>query len=144
MRILVFLLFISIIACKPAVEKTVEVPAEPKRECYSFVNDKDTIMLNLTLLPDNKVEGALAYFLFEKDRNFGKINGEVKDDLIIAEYDYASEGKVSVRQVVFKKSEGKITEGFGEVVEEGGKFKYKDINALSFENGLVLMEGPCK
>lgn len=109
--------------------------------CYTFKNDKMFVALHTDVV-GTKVTGQLAYNYAEKDDNSGTISGEYKGDTLFAEYKFISEGTESIREVAFVKSANTLTEGFGEVVENGGKVIFKDKATLKYE-GTPLSETPC-
>lgn len=112
------------------------------KECYEYVQGKDTIQANLLVQSDN-VSGALTYKLFEKDKNSGKIAGTIAGDTLLAEYTFMSEGKESMRQVVFLRKNRMLLEGFGESEEKDGKMIFKSMKNLNFTSSLQLLEVPC-
>jgi len=113
-------------------------------DCYQYIKNRDTASLKLNIIGE-ELTGELNYTLFEKDRNTGKIAGELKGDTIIAEYTFDSEGLRSVREVVFvKKADGKLYEGTGDVVEKGGKTMFKNRSALKFGQSIVFSKADCK
>lgn len=120
--------------------------ANPKKSsnCYVYTKNRDTASLRLNI-DGEELTGELNYKLFEKDNNKGKITGELKGDTIIAEYIFDSEGMRSVREVVFvQKSDGKIYEGTGDVIEKNGKMVFKDRSALKFGQAIVFTKTDCK
>lgn len=126
---------------------TITTPAPVKTntaDCYQYIQNRDTATLQLKITGD-ELTGELNYNLFEKDKNKGKIAGELKGDTIIAEYTFDSEGLRSVREVIFvKKADGKLYEGFGEVEEKGGKTVFKNRSALKFDQGMAFSKADCK
>lgn len=109
--------------------------------CYTFQNDKMLVTLHTDAV-GAKVTGHLSYNYAEKDDNSGTISGEYKGDTLFAEYKFVSEGVESIREVAFVKNGTTLTEGFGEVTEQGGKVTFKDKAALKYE-GTGLSETPC-
>ena len=81
------------------------------RECYLYVSDYDTIKMNITI-HENKVSGSLEYKYYEKDKNTGTINGELRENKLSAIYSFMSEGVKSTRQVIFQKKGETFTEGY--------------------------------
>ena len=134
-------LFISIIlfSCKSEVaEKAEEASVEKqeiaapktesiqKIECYTYLENKDTIYMALRIKDDSIVEGDLSYSLFEKDQNKGNIRGRISNDSLFASYKYTSEGKDSEREVFFLKSPDGFMEGFTETEESNGKISFRN------------------
>lgn len=110
--------------------------------CYSSVVKKDTVLLN-ALMTGDSITGSLGYKLYEKDQNNGTILGKVYGDTIRAAYTFMSEGRESVREVVFLKKDSLLVEGYGKVKEENGRMVFDNINTVKFD-GLVLQRVPCK
>ncbi len=123
-----------------------EIPQEEPaftKECYEYVQGKDTIQANLLVQSEN-VSGDLIYKLFEKDKNTGKITGTISGDTLLADYTFMSEGTESVRQVVFLRKNKTLLEGYGESEEKDGKMVFKSMKDLNFTSSLQLLEVPCK
>jgi hypothetical protein len=110
--------------------------------CYRYINNKDTIQLNARI-QDSTVTGTLVYKLFEKDKNEGTIQGYMDGDLIIADYVFTSEGTSSIRQVVFKKTNNGLIEGYGDIVTVNKRTKFKSIDSLHFNNSSPLQKSNC-
>lgn len=114
------------------------------KDCYSYRNNKDTATLKINISGE-ELTGELNYNLHNKDTNTGKIAGELKGDTIIAEYMFDSEGLRSVREVVFvRKADGKIYQGFGDVIEKNGKTVFKDRSTLKFSPTIVFTKTACE
>lgn len=152
-QMLTFVLLLIISACKNdkkedvISEKSAENETSKKtvlyEECYQYSNGKDTI--NLSFKKENdKIEGQLSYHFFEKDDNYGTINGKIKGDTIFANYTFASEGIQSVREVVFLKKNSTYTEGYAPIEEVNGKTVYKDLSLLNFNNSFIMNKTDCK
>lgn len=122
---------------------TVPVTKVGAINCYRYVNNKDTVTLR-TIVADELISGTLVYNFYEKDKNSGTIRGSMKDDLLIADYSFMSEGISSVRQVAFKKIDGTFIEGYGEPQESNGKITFKNIDSLNFNNSVLLSEVDCE
>jgi hypothetical protein len=110
--------------------------------CYSFANENDTITLKLIHV-GKSITGGLVYKLKEKDKNEGTIQGFMRDNLLVADYTFISEGMQSVRQVVFKQEENDLIEGYGDVIVTDGKAQFKSIDSLNFNESMKLKERPC-
>lgn len=104
---------------------------------YDYAKNGDTVHLSICDT-NNMIVGDLVYRLKEKDANIGKIQGEFKDSILFADYTFKSEGETSVRQVAFKKVENGLVEGYGDVVDNNGKFEFKNPESLNFSQGLLL------
>ncbi len=114
-----------------------------EQTCYVYVKGKDTAQL--TLITTGIVStGELNYRWFEKDKNIGSIAGEMKGDTLIADYTFSSEGRQSVRQVVFLRKGNRFLEGFGELEEREGKMQFKDVSRVDFSNPIVFEKVACR
>jgi len=122
--------------------KTETKPAEPVRDCYAGKRGKDTVTLSY-MINDNVVTGELMYNYFEKDKNTGTIKGKFSGDTLFADYNFKSEGMMSVREVVFVKKGNTLVEGYGDGEEKDGKWVFKKKDALKFDNSIVLDKVVC-
>lgn len=138
--------FFLLISCnsqqeeKNSNEKTDQQQTET---CYLYINNNDTVTLS-TVQEGKTVTGDLAYNLYEKDKNTGTIRGEMKGDLLIADYTFMSEGMKSTAQVVFKKTGNTLVQGYGEVVNQGSSVTFKNIDSLNYTNSILLKETNCE
>ncbi len=145
----VCLLFV--ISCKKEMpaetpEKTVPVaeetlPEAPKTECYSVNKNGNIISMELNYQEENNVSGTLSYALQEKDANVGTFVGQIKDSILVADYTFQSEGVKSTRQLAYKFKGNQIVEGYGDMNENGTRFK--DISKLDFDSKMPLIKGDC-
>ena len=118
------------------------VLASTKQFCYTYIKDRDTA--NLTFMSSGNITtGELTYSLFEKDRNKGIIKGEMRGDTLVADYTFNAEGKQSTRQVAFLKGDGKLIEGYGEVINQEDKVVFKSISTLKFGGAISFKEISC-
>ncbi len=128
-----------------AVQKEPDAPAATTEQtnCYASYNDKDTVWLKV-VSNGNMVTGNLEYNYFEKDKNKGTINGDMKGDTLLATYTFMSEGKESARQVAFLKNGDEFTEGYGNVNAATGEPDLTDRSAIKFQNKFILKKTDCK
>lgn len=127
---------------KDKTDTTVGKIPVAEQMCYAYIKGKDTAQL--TLITTGIVStGELNYKWFEKDKNMGSIEGEMHGDTLVANYTFNSEGKQSVRQVVFLKKGSQLLEGFGDVEEKNGKTQFKDLKKLDFSNPIVFETVAC-
>ena len=103
----------------------------PVMMCYLYASETDTISLNIEKL-DKNISGSLIYMLKEKDINRGEISGEMKGDTLFADYEFMSEGKTSVRQVMFLQKENQLVEGY--LTEDSKSYKFNEEFALTRTN----------
>lgn len=116
---------------------------EPTTNCYTYLKDSNQVSLKITVV-ENKVKGNLTYNYFQKDKNTGNIEGEMRGDTLFADYNFKSEGVKSVRKVAFFKMGNNLFEGYGEVLEKNGKMVFKNPATLNFENKMPLIKTDCK
>ncbi|HEX8462507.1 MAG TPA: hypothetical protein VF623_13800 [Segetibacter sp.] len=111
--------------------------------CYAYAVNKDSATMKLAV-DGNNVTGDLAYNFSEKDRNRGTLQGIIKDNLVVADYTFQSEGITSVRQVVFKIDGTTLIEGFGDIETRRDTVSFKNIDKLRFRNDHSFKEVDCK
>lgn len=111
--------------------------------CYKHVSGKDSVRIQLTG-NGNNVTGELVYSFFEKDKNTGTLEGQMKGDTIFADYTFQSEGSTSVREIALLKRGDELVEGYGEVREQAGKMVFVNKSALNFDGKMILQETPCQ
>jgi hypothetical protein len=116
---------------------------EQQTLCYVLQNEKDTVSLQMTV-DKNHVSGDLLYHYFEKDRNSGTIEGEMKGDTIFAAYTFMSEGKESKRDVVFLKKGDKLMEGYADINPATGEPDFSDYSMIKFDEKFILKKIDCK
>jgi hypothetical protein len=110
--------------------------------CFSSVVKKDTVLLNAHMSGDS-VTGSLGYKLYEKDQNNGSLLGKMHGDTLRGMYTFMSEGKESVREVMFIRRDSLLIEGYGPLKEAGEKTVFENPEKVEF-NGIVLAKVPCK
>lgn len=146
-----FLAGLTLVSCKgPKEDSPIDAAFSPdaehleeiNTECFQYFGEKDTVRL-MTLTDGTRVTGTLDYAIFEKDKNSGTIDGEIRDDMIIAEYTFMSEGDSSKRQVVFRKTEVGWKEGFGEMKSVDGIPVQVNIDSLDYSHQMTLTSVPC-
>ena len=148
---ILFFAALIVVACKGPKEDTpVEVAFSPDEEhleelnteCFQYFGEKDTVLLT-THVDGTNITGTLDYSIFEKDKNSGTIEGEIRDNMIIAEYTFQSEGQTSKRQVVFKNTEEGWKEGFGEMSSVDGIPVQDNLDSLDYNHNMILSPVPC-
>lgn len=146
-----FLALLIFSACEgPKKDTPIEVAFSPDEEqieainseCFRYFGEKDTLLMT-THVDGTNISGTLAYSISQKDRNTGTIEGEIRDNLIIAEYTFMSEGVTSKRQVVFKNTEEGWKEGYGEMKSVDGIPVQVNIDSLDFSHDMALTPVPC-
>ncbi|MCH7399893.1 hypothetical protein MM236_18000 [Belliella sp. DSM 107340] len=135
---LLILLLATLFSCgqsKKSVTESNEVKIETG--CYYYESNGSVAGFKINQV-DDTVQGELVYSILEKDQNFGTFVGKIEGDKLIGDYSFTSEGLESKRQVAFQVTEGKITEGFGEIIVDENEVRLKDLSKLSFTNGLTF------
>ena len=115
--------------------------------CYSAILEKDTSDLVLQHKKNAiSVSGELSIQYVEKDSNKGTFNGEIRGDLIVAWYEFFSEAKHSVRQVVFKIQGDTLLEGYGNLINKGDSdtLMFGNIGALKYLTEMPFIKRECK
>ena len=126
-----------------ATDNTSPEQSKPVTECYLYTKNKDSIRLQVTI-NDKSVSGELVYSFYEKDMNQGIIQGELRGDTLLAEYEFKSEGIVSTREVAFLKKRDGFAEGYGEAEEKEGKMLFKNAAGLTYSDTVILKKVSCK
>ncbi len=103
----------------------------PVKMCYLYASETDTISLNIQKLDEN-ISGSLIYMLKEKDINRGQISGTMEGDTLFADYEFMSEGKNSVRPVMFLQKDNQLLEGY--LTEDSTSYKFNEDFALTRTN----------
>ncbi len=93
--------------------------------------NKDVYTLNVKTQQGENISGALAFKNFEKDSSSGTFSGTYKDDILLADYTFQSEGMTSVMQVIFKKSGDDFVRGYGDVSGNGTRFT--DLTKITYD-----------
>jgi hypothetical protein len=111
--------------------------------CYEMIINKDSAYMQLA---DSGYfySGKLSYKRFEKDSNNGIVTLSKEKDHLSGWYTFQSEGMTSVRQIIFKASDGKLAEGFGEIGVIGDSAFYKYPVTLQFEETHPFIKVNCK
>jgi hypothetical protein len=126
-----------------------KAPAVPVTEtlgnkCYLSLVNNDTVSMQLNINVNNEVNGKLTYIPYQKDKNEGTIVGNIKGDTLIADYTFTSEGKSSIREVVFLKKDARYIEGYGTTLESNGKKVFTDKKKLKFDSKIIFNEVDCE
>ena len=137
----------SIVSCNSQRQKSKEDTQSTNKtsslNCYRYINKADTIILK-TIYVNGFVTGTLVYNLYQKDKYSGTIQGQMKGELLIADFSFFSTGVKSVRQVAFKKTKKTFIEGYGNTEEKNGKTVFKNIDSLNFTHSIVLVQADCE
>lgn len=123
-------------------QATAENQQTEKQDCYTYIKNKDTILLS-TRESGSRINGNLEYNLYEKDRNSGRVAGEVHGDTLLLNYTFNSEGRQSVRQLAFLKQGNTLMEGYAPVEEIEDTVVFKNPKDLKFSKAMVLEKTGC-
>lgn len=82
--------------------------------CYMKIIGRDTAILMLEQ-KRNEFTGKMLYDNYEKDGSRGTVKGIEDKEIIKLWYDFDSEGMHSVMEVYFKKENGKLLRGVGDM-----------------------------
>jgi|SRR6185437_3559741 len=111
--------------------------------CYSLNNGKDTVLMKLKI-DNGQVSGHLMYHYFEKDMNTGTLKGQMIGDTLLGTYIFMSEGKESVRPVVFLKHGNEMMEGYGNLNSATGEPDLANRSAIKFDDKFILKQTDCQ
>ena len=101
--------------------------------CYHAQVSTDNALLEITKNDGVGVSGNLIQQHFQKDSAFGTFKGKFLNNQLTTTYSFYSEGQLTDREVVFKKS-GKTLDS------EGYKYlESEDCNAITYPQGLGLI-----
>jgi hypothetical protein len=128
--VLYFLVFSNLIACNnsqvngtttQSSDSGTSVSSKPKEDpaiditgCYMKIVGRDTAILMLEQ-KGNMFTGKMLYDNYEKDGSRGNVKGKEDKEIIKLWYDFDSEGMHSVMEVYFKKENGKLFRGVGDM-----------------------------
>lgn len=111
--------------------------------CYQMVVQRDTATLYLDVA-GTAISGKLVYNHYEKDDNEGSFKGELRDNLLIADYLFRSEGVTSTRKVAFKIRDSVLLEGYGEVLQRDAREIYQHTDRLQFDSTHPFRKIDCR
>ncbi|NMH26780.1 hypothetical protein [Flavobacterium silvaticum] len=150
-----FAIAISLIGCNKKEEikagespiktetDTIVSSSETEKNCYEFVQQKDTISLSYNQT-GNKVNGELHFKNFEKDSSHGKVEGIFSGDTLKLDYTFQSEGTESVREMNFLKNGLSLIMGTGDMEDKDGKMSFKNQKHIKYIDAIVLVKADCK
>ncbi len=151
-KIVVWLVIVGIMLCvglylyKKDESTTITPPVASTQNsnnikgCYVAKLSKDVYTIKIDSEDGGVVKGTLAYKNYEKDSSSGTLTGSFKDDILLGDYLFNSEGMQSNRQVIFKKVGNSFIQGFGEVAVEGDKEVFKDVSTVEYDQNLTFIK----
>jgi len=111
--------------------------------CHTMVIEKDTAYMSLEESGDS-LYGPLDYKRFEKDSNKGFVRLLKRNGRAEGWYNFESEGKTTVRQIIFKLSGDSLSEAYGDIIMKGDTAIFKYPQALQFEEKHSFVKTNCK
>ena len=99
---------------KATSSDTKEKPASDITGCYMKIVGRDTAIIMLEQKA-NVFTGKMLYDNYEKDGSRGTVKGIEDKEIIKLWYDFDSEGTHSVMEVYFKKADGRLLRGIGDM-----------------------------
>lgn len=108
--------------------------------CYVYNENGNSVKIEITDVSDS-IKGNLKIAYAEKDANEGTFAGTLQEDKLIGTYTFNSEGTKSKREIAFLIKENKLIEGYGEMIDNGTKFK--DISTISYTSTMPLTKSDC-
>lgn len=148
MKKLVLLIFtlVTVVSCKNNTKTENQSVTETTQKstletgCYVYKSDGNNIKMEITEVNKN-VTGNLNISYAEKDANQGKFVGTLNGDKLIGTYTFNSEGRKSSREIAFLVKGNQLIEGFGDLNEDGTKFK--DVNTIKYTSTMPLTKVDC-
>ncbi|GGG60622.1 hypothetical protein [Bizionia arctica] len=123
---------------KPVIKTSLKPTLETG--CYNFKSESNNIQMEITEV-NEKVMGILNIAYAEKDANQGKFVGTLNGDKLIGTYTFNSEGIESSREMAFLIKDDQLIEGYGDLNEDGTKFK--DVNTVKYTSTMPLTKVDC-
>lgn len=106
-----FLIALALSACS-SKQSTQAVAPVTLAGCYTASVGDDRAYLNIAVA-GNRVGGTLEYAFAQKDNSWGIVTGPLRDDELILDYQYLSEGLLSTRTLTLKRNGESLSgEGF--------------------------------
>ena len=128
-----FLLFSKLVACNDNTQANgkstssqpydsgIAISPKPQEQavneiagCYLKIIGRDTAILMLEQKGD-MITGKMLYDNYEKDGSRGTVKGKEDNEIIKLWYDFDSEGMHSIMEVYFKKENGRLLRGVGDM-----------------------------
>lgn len=119
-----------------------EISKKPVLEigCYEYNNNGSHVNMEITEVGEN-VTGDLNIAYAEKDDNHGAFVGKLHGDKLLGTYTFNAEGKESSREMAFLVKDSQLIEGYGDLTEDGTKFK--DPATINYNSSMPLTRVDC-
>ena len=114
-------------------------------QCYESSSGLDSASLVLKH-QYGRIEGSLSLYFAEKDDMTGKITGNFVGDTLFVDYTFRSGSNQEYFQnpLAFLKKDGKLYQGYGEIVPSYGRNQFKKGVPIDFNKGFVFNLVDCK
>jgi hypothetical protein len=118
--------------------------ATTPNECYTSVVSRDSATLRINRM-NNKVRGTLHLNFAKKADMYGEIAGSFRGDTLFADYTYklGSDKETFRNPAAFLLKEGKLYQGYGEIVTIVGQTTFKKEVPIIFDRGFVFEPVKC-
>ena len=134
-----------ILACnQKQPTSTTQTRDTTRDECFISVVEKDSATLRLNDL-NGKVEGELHLMFAKKEDMKGKVTGTFRGDTLFADFTYKmGEGQETFKNpAAFLRKDGKLYQGYGEIVTQYGRTFFKQDAPITFDRGFVFEPVQC-
>jgi hypothetical protein len=101
--------------------------------CYISRLGKDVYVFNILNSQGGLVSGRLSYKNHQKDSSSGAFLGIFRDNILLGDYSFVSEGSSSIRQLIFKKTGNNLVQGFGPTTTAGDREVFVNTNDIVFD-----------
>lgn len=109
--------------------------------CYVATLGKDVYTLSILSQNGESVKGHLSFKNFQKDSSSGPMEGTYRNDVLLGDYSFDSEGMHSVVQVIFKKTANGFVRGYGQMNSSGERFA--DLSDITYDTSAEFKTSPC-
>ncbi|RFN58147.1 hypothetical protein [Marixanthomonas ophiurae] len=127
---------------KEATQIKKKKPKRLQKGCYVYNDNKSTISLQVMEKGDS-ITGTLLFALAEKDKNTGRFKGYIKNNVLLADYTFESEGVESVRQVAFRVKNDTLLQGYGPMELKNATQVFQNPSSLTFDAKFPLVKKAC-
>lgn len=125
------------------MEKPAALALVEGKSCYVGIVGKDSVKLEIKRNGTN-FSGFLSYKRFESDSSLGELNGTISGDTLKGSFNFLSEGMISVNEKYFLLKDGKLLEGWGDMVSvDDATMKFENPSQLTYGEGFVLNSTDC-
>lgn len=125
------------------VEKPANIALAEGKSCYLGVVGKDSAKLEIER-NGTTFNGFLSYKRFESDSSLGEVNGTISGDTLKGSFNFLSEGMISVIDKYFLLKDGKLLEGWGDMVNvDDMTMKFEDPSQLTYGGVFTLNPTDC-